>query len=190
VLIGLRSSGKSTVARVLSARIGLPAVDLDELVRASFDGRTVTDIWEHEGEPAFRAAESRSLAAAIDGPPSILALGGGTPMIAAAASRLDAEVAAGRIAVVYLRGSVERLARRLAADRGDRPSLPGGEADESAVAEVTRAMQERDARYRRLAGLVVDLDDVLGDAATEPVDGAERVAAAIQAWLGAAGATG
>lgn len=181
VLIGLRASGKSTVARALSARLGRPGMDLDDLVRATFDGRRVTDIWEQEGEPAFRAAEARALVAAFAGPPAILALGGGTPMIPAASSALEAEAGAGRIALVYLRGSAERLARRLEADRGDRPAL-GGFAETSA-AEVTRAMRARDARYGDLAGLVVDLDAVLGGPEAEPADGPERIAAAIESWL-------
>ena len=74
-LIGMPSSGKSTVGRALAERLGKKFIDLDEeIVKA--DGRSIPDIFAAEGEDGFRAKESaqtaryaaqaRALARAID----------------------------------------------------------------------------------------------------------------------------
>ena len=56
-LIGMPSSGKSTVGRALAEKLGKKFIDLDEeIVKA--DGRSIPDIFAAEGEDGFRAKES------------------------------------------------------------------------------------------------------------------------------------
>ncbi|HET9346711.1 MAG TPA: shikimate kinase, partial [Candidatus Limnocylindrales bacterium] len=56
VLVGLPGSGKTAVGRRLAHRHNADFVDLDEwIVRA--DGRPIPQIFEEDGEPAFRALE-------------------------------------------------------------------------------------------------------------------------------------
>ena len=56
-LIGMPSSGKSTVGRALPEKLGKKFIDLDEeIVQA--DGRSIPDIFAAEGEDGFRAKES------------------------------------------------------------------------------------------------------------------------------------
>ena len=76
-LAGFMGVGKSSVGAALAELIGLPFVDLDALVQAQ-SGRRVSDIFSCEGEAGFRARESSALADVIAGPPSVVALGGGT----------------------------------------------------------------------------------------------------------------
>lgn len=60
-LIGMPSSGKSTVGRALLERLGKKFIDLDEeIVKA--DGRKISDIFAAEGEDGFRAKESAQTA--------------------------------------------------------------------------------------------------------------------------------
>ena len=60
-LIGMPSSGKSTVGRALAERLGKKFIDLDEeIVKA--DGRSIPDIFAAEGEDGFRAKESAQTA--------------------------------------------------------------------------------------------------------------------------------
>ncbi|MBK7404605.1 MAG: hypothetical protein IPJ41_08210 [Phycisphaerales bacterium] len=77
ILMGLRGSGKSTIARVLSERLGIPSVDLDARVLESFGGGSVSDVWRSRGERAFRAAEAECLRAALQAPPKDPRVGGG-----------------------------------------------------------------------------------------------------------------
>ena len=56
-LIGMPSSGKSTLGRALAERLGKRFVDLDEeIVKA--DGRSIPDIFAAEGEDGFRTKET------------------------------------------------------------------------------------------------------------------------------------
>ena len=76
VLVGFMGSGKSTVGRLLAERLGVPFADADdEIERAT--GRTIPDIFERDGEPAFRELEAAAIARLLDGDAGVLALGGG-----------------------------------------------------------------------------------------------------------------
>ena len=77
-LSGVMGSGKSTVARVLAAKLGVSAFDLDALI-AQAAGSSVEDIFRTRGEPAFRALERATMNAALErNPEGVFALGGGT----------------------------------------------------------------------------------------------------------------
>jgi hypothetical protein len=52
-LVGLMGAGKSTVARALGERLGGAVADLDAMVEAA-RGCSVAELFEREGEPAFR----------------------------------------------------------------------------------------------------------------------------------------
>lgn len=76
VLVGLMGAGKSTIGRRLAARLGMPFVDADaEIEMAS--GLAIAEIFERFGEAHFRDGERRVIARLIDGPPKVLATGGG-----------------------------------------------------------------------------------------------------------------
>lgn len=126
VLAGFMGTGKSTVGRLLAARLGVPFVDLDQRVE-SRQGRSVSEIFAREGEGAFRAAETRALEEALALPErSVIALGGGT--LHQAENRALLEEAGVRPWVLHLddqaRGERLELLRR----EGGRPLLPRYEA--------------------------------------------------------------
>lgn len=79
-LVGFMGSGKTTVGRQLAAEIGWTFADLDEDIEAA-EGRSISDIFETEGEAGFRRIESEALRARVQkircGVPTVLALGGG-----------------------------------------------------------------------------------------------------------------
>jgi len=77
LLIGPMGSGKSTVGRLLAARLVLPCVDLDEaIVEAS--GKSIPVLFSEEGEAAFRDREAAMLQKLCgDGQGKVIATGGG-----------------------------------------------------------------------------------------------------------------
>ena len=76
VLVGMPASGKSTVGRLLAASLSRPFFDADEeLVKSA--GRSIPDIFAEDGEGAFRALESETLAALSKNSGAVIATGGG-----------------------------------------------------------------------------------------------------------------
>ncbi len=91
-------TGKSTAGPLVAARLGLPFLDMDDAV-AEGAGRGVSAIFAEEGEEGFRAREAAMVARVCLGPPSVLALGGGTLHWGDNLSRLRARF---RVVVLHL----------------------------------------------------------------------------------------
>ena len=107
-LVGYMGCGKSTLARKLSRRTGVRAVDTDAEVER-MEGASVGDIFRYEGEERFRELE-RSVVerVAASGEACIVATGGGLPTWS---DNMEMLSKAGT--TVYLRRSAERIAARL-----------------------------------------------------------------------------
>jgi shikimate kinase len=141
--------GKTTVGRLLADRLGVEYLDSDEQVERA-TGRTVPQIFEADGEAAFRAEEKRALAeAATTDTPVVVSVAGGAVLDPENRKRLRD---AGQ--VVWLRASVPTMAARVGEGDG-RPLLDGG-----AEAALNRLYPERRPLYEELADVVVDVDDV------------------------------
>lgn len=155
LLIGLRGSGKSSLGRDLASRTRRRFVDLDEVVPGALGRASVSEVFERDGEEAFRLAETRALQEALAGPASVVALGGGTPTAPGAADRIRAASRDGRAVAVYLRADASTLRARLeASDNAHRPSLTGV----GVLDEVDALLERRDPLYRDLADAIVSTD--------------------------------
>lgn len=76
VLIGMPSSGKSTIARALAKQTGRTLLDTDVLI-AERAGKSIPEIFAEQGESAFRALESDVIAGLSASTGLIIATGGG-----------------------------------------------------------------------------------------------------------------
>lgn len=76
VLIGMPSSGKTTIGKALAARTGKRFVDTDEMIVGT-TGKNIPEIFAQEGEKAFREIEKKVICdiAKYDG--TVIATGGG-----------------------------------------------------------------------------------------------------------------
>jgi shikimate kinase len=144
-LVGMPGSGKSTVGRQLSRRLGLPFFDSDHLIEQHL-GCTIKDFFAREGEAAFRDVEERVIRDAMQGASSVLATGGGA--VLREANRLNLRTGG---QVVYLRSSAEELYRRLRHDRV-RPLLQVADP----LGKLRAMYAERDPLYREASHFVIE----------------------------------
>jgi len=80
VLTGFMGAGKTTVGRLLAARLNWEFLDLDGYIE-SRAGLSIPAIFAAHGEPRFRQLESAALASALGRSHLVLALGGGAPEV-------------------------------------------------------------------------------------------------------------
>ena len=75
-LVGFMGSGKSTVGPLVAAKLGWDFIDLDRQIERE-QGKAIREIFEQEGEPAFRRIETHHLRSLKDRAACVVALGGG-----------------------------------------------------------------------------------------------------------------
>jgi shikimate kinase len=117
-LVGLMGSGKSSVGKRLAQALDLPFRDADDEVETAA-GRSIPEIFDQLGEPAFRDGERRVIARLLEGPPIVLATGGGAFMNAE-----TRELIKTRSVSVWLKADLPILAKRVAR-KESRPLLTG-----------------------------------------------------------------
>jgi shikimate kinase len=151
LLVGMMGSGKTTVGQALARRLGWRYCDSDAQVEAA-TGRTVREIFEEDGEAAFRAQESLALAEALAaGEQAVVSVAGGAVLDRDNRRRLRQGGT-----VVWLRARVPTLAARVrAGDDDHRPLL--GDDPERVLAELDAG---RRPLYEEVADVVVDVDDL------------------------------
>lgn len=148
VLIGYRGTGKSTVGKVLAARLSRPVVSTDaEIVRRA--GRTVPEIVAQHGWDHFRDLESTVCQdfAARDG--LIIDTGGGAIL-----RPHNAECLKKTGTLFWLTASVTTIASRIGSDT-QRPSLTG---TKSFVEEIEEVLVVRNPKYQEAADHIIPTD--------------------------------
>jgi shikimate kinase len=161
VLVGPPGAGKSTVGRILAARLGMEYRDTDTDIETAA-GRPIPDIFIDQGEPHFRDLERTAVHAALAGHGGVLSLGGGAIMDETTRGLLTG------LPVVFLDVSLHNAVHRVGLD-GPRPLL--------AVNPRQRwreLMELRRPLYTQAARTVVSTDD------RTPEDVAEAVLDALQ----------
>ena len=78
-IVGFSGTGKTSVAQVLSKRLGWKFVDTDQLVTDSA-GRSIPEIFAENGEQYFRKLERETLALVSAKELQVISTGGGAPM--------------------------------------------------------------------------------------------------------------
>lgn len=169
VLIGPPGAGKTTVARALGRELGVPVRDTDADVETAA-GRSISDIFVEDGEPAFRELEHAAVIAALAEHDGVLAVGGGAVLDPRTQEALRGHT------VVFLDVRVADAARRIGLNR-DRPLLLG-----NPRAQWTQMMDRRRPVYTEVATARVETDGLSAQEVTA------RVLALLGRTAGTAGA--
>jgi shikimate kinase len=145
VLVGLMGAGKTSVGRRLAKALDVSFADADDEIVAAA-GMSIPDIFEAYGEAVFRDLERRVVSRLLDGPPGVVALGGGAfvdPQTRAKARE--------RAISIWLSADLDTLVSRTLRKRGTRPLLM----HEDPRIVLERLMTERYPIYAE-ANLVVE----------------------------------
>jgi shikimate kinase len=177
ILTGFMGAGKTTVGALLAERLGWAFADSDHEVEARAE-MTVAEIFERQGEAAFRRMEAEAVREAAGRERVVLALGGGA-LESAETREYLAALPHGR--VVFLEAPLETLVGRCAgqADAPVRPILRDRE-------RLAARWQTRQPLYRaahlivatadRTPAAVVDriVQELFGENRAEPLCAGQR----------------
>lgn len=154
-LTGFMTSGKSSIGPSLANTLGWNFYDLDiEISKRA--GKTVTEIFEQNGETFFRELERKTLIDLSELDNVVIALGGGTIV-----SDENLAIIQRRGILIYLKASIETLYNRLKS-KFDRPlfkSLKESEAPKEEYVKKISALLEMRSFYYEKADLIISTDD-------------------------------
>lgn len=148
VLVGYRGTGKSTVGKVLAARLGRPVVSTDaEIVRRA--GQSVPEIVAQHGWEHFRDLESTVCQDFSGRDGLIIDTGGGAIL-----RPQNVECLKKTGTIFWLTASVSSIASRIGSDT-QRPSLTG---TKSFIEEIEEVLAVRSPKYQEAADHIIPTD--------------------------------
>ena len=154
-LIGYMASGKTTIGKIVSQKLGYKFLDLDYYI-VEKEKKSVNDIFISKSEIYFRKIESFHLNEIIENNDKlVLSLGGGTPCYG---NNMNLLLTAPNSKTVYLKASIKTLAKRLMNEENIRPLISHLESEELLTEFIGKHMFER-SQYYSQADLVVPTDE-------------------------------
>ena len=139
-LIGYMGSGKTTVGKLLAARLGYSFVDMDAHIEEQ-QFKSVSKIFAERGEDEFRLLEQKCLHEVAQFDDVIISTGGGAPCFF---DNMDYMNACGD--TVFLQVEPEVLFHRLKVAKQQRPLL-ANKSDEELMNFICEALQKRHPFY-------------------------------------------
>ena len=151
-LIGYMGSGKSTIAKALAEKIGMPHFDLDEVIEKR-SGNSISQIFDAKGELYFRLLEHEVLSELVASPDSmILSWGGGTPCYANNNEFLSSE----NTTSIYLSASIANLYNRIVNEKEKRP-IVANKSEEELKEFIAKHLFDRSFYYNQ-ANFTIHVD--------------------------------
>ncbi len=160
-LVGFMGTGKTTIGRAVAVKLGFELADSDQAIERQ-QGRTIAEIFERDGEPAFRQFERTYIESGHSPSRMVVSCGGGLVIPGGML-----ELLLSRGVVVCLHASIETILARTARHR-HRPLLNVEDPD----ARVRALYAQREPIYKQ-AGTVILTD-------SRPLN--DIVAHVIRAW--------
>ena len=157
-LIGYMGCGKSSLGRRLSAFMSIQFVDMDHYIEER-NCKTVPQIFEEEGEEAFRMKERKALEELSEFENIIIATGGGAPCFF---DNMDLMNRTGK--TIFMNIDPKILAERLLKSKTERPLIKG-KSKEELVTFIDETLKKRNEFYRKAQVQItepdIDLEKIL-----------------------------
>ena len=148
VLVGVPGAGKTTVGKLLAKNLGIDFFDSDQVIE-SRAGKSVSDIFTQDGEPAFRKLEHDVVVELLDSNNVVLALGGGS--LGNDETRAKVKDAT----TVWLVAGLAQAVDRVGMNR-NRPLLLG-----NVRGQLADLMAAREPFYKEVAAIAVDTSKLI-----------------------------
>jgi len=148
VLVGVPGAGKTTVGKLLAKNLGIDFFDSDQVIE-SRAGKSVSDIFTQDGEPAFRRLEHDVIVELLDSNNVVLALGGGS--LGNDETRAKVKDAT----TVWLVAGLAQAVDRVGMNR-NRPLLLG-----NVRGQLADLMAAREPFYKEVAAIAVDTSKLI-----------------------------
>ena len=152
VLLGFMGSGKSVLGRQVAAELNRTFIDLDRFIEAE-ENRSIPDIFEKDGENAFRKLESNALKRILSHPHQVISIGGGAPC-----NSVNMQLIKEMAVSVYLKISEPELFRRLVYSSSERPLLKGKSEDE--IQSLIKGLLAARKPFYNQADIIIESDAV------------------------------
>ncbi len=160
-LIGYMGAGKTTVGKQLARRMGLSFIDLDLHIEARYH-KNVRKLFAERGEDGFREIENKILHEVAEFEDVIISTGGGTPCFF---DNMEFMNQHGK--TVYLKVSIEELAKRLEISKQTRPVLQN-RSGESLLRFIDDSIKQREVFYKQ-ASIVFDAEHMMTESDVQAI---------------------
>ncbi|MDD5183715.1 MAG: shikimate kinase [Paludibacter sp.] len=155
-LIGYMGSGKTTIGKLLAARLGFSFVDMDKHIEEK-EFKSVSQIFAEKGESEFRLIEQKCLYEVAEFENIVISTGGGAPCFFDNIRFMNTHGT-----TVYLKLSAAELADRLESSRANKRPLLAERKGEELQQFIAEGLAKREPFYEQAAYSVSgDIDEIV-----------------------------
>ncbi len=151
-LIGFMGSGKTAMGKLLAKTSNLHFIDLDAYIENKYR-KTIAQIFEEEGEAAFREKERACLHEVADFEDVVISTGGGAPCFFD-----NMEFMNSRGETIYLKLQPEHLAQRLSSPKANVRPLVKNKTGDELLQYITHLLSIREPFYLQSQRIVEGSD--------------------------------
>ena len=157
IILGYMASGKSFVGKVLSKKMALPFIDLDNFIEEK-EAMSIPEIFKKQGEIYFRTIENKYLKELLSNQEDyVLSLGGGTPCYADNMEHIKNQK---DTVSFYLKASINTIVERLKKEKDQRP-LVSNLKDKDLNEFIAKHLFERNGFYDQASQTIkIDQKDI------------------------------
>ena len=158
-LIGFMGVGKTAVGEALAKKLNKEFVELDSLIERKA-GKSITEIFQQDGEVAFRELEIEVTKEVAEGKNLVIACGGGVVL-----NKINIDRLRNESIIVYLTASPRIILKRTSNDGEERPLLK----TPNKALEIQELLKFRKPFYERAADIKINTSKLDIDSVVEQI---------------------